>query len=149
MSPALLVRPVVAADFARWAPLWEGYNRFYERLVPAEITAVSWSRFLDSSEPMHALVAEEGEQLIGLAHFLFHRNTTMIEPACYLQDLFTAEAARKKGVGRALIEAVATAARRAGSPRLYWHTHETNQTARRLYDQLAVLSGFVQYRRTP
>ncbi len=33
-----------------------------------------------------------GGELLGLTHYLFHRSTTMIEPNCYLQDLFTARA---------------------------------------------------------
>jgi hypothetical protein len=37
--------------------------------------------------------------------------------------------------------------RAAGAARVYWLTHETNQTARRLYDQVATNSGFIVYRR--
>jgi GNAT superfamily N-acetyltransferase len=107
---------------------------------------MTWSRFFDGYEPMHALVAEADGGLIGIVHYLFHRNTSMIGPTCYLQDLFTAPAARGRGVGRALIEAVYAAARAAGAGRVYWMTHETNRTAMRLYDQVAERSGFVQYR---
>jgi GNAT superfamily N-acetyltransferase len=147
VSIALTVRPVAQTDFAQWAPLWEGYNTFYERTLPAEITRMTWSRFFDSYEPVHALVAEKDGQLLGLVHYLFHRSTTMIGPVCYLQDLFTNEAARGKGVGRALIEAVYQRAKEAGSPRVYWHTHETNRTARALYDKVAERSGFIHYRK--
>jgi GNAT superfamily N-acetyltransferase len=96
---------------------------------------------------VHALVAEEDGHLVGLAHFLFHRSTTTVEPVCYLQDLFADPAQRGKGVGRALIEGVYAAARAAGSTRVYWHTHESNATAMRLYDQVASHSGFVVYRK--
>ena len=147
MSAALIVRPVEPADFAQWSPLWEGYNSFYQRVVPAEVTAMTWSRFFDAYEPVHAMVAEKDGQLLGLVHYLFHRNTAMIAPTCYLQDLFTNAAARGKGVGRALIEAVYERAKAAGSPRVYWMTHETNLTAMKLYDQVAERSGFVQYRK--
>jgi len=32
-------------------------------------------------------------------------------------------------------------------PRVYWNAHETNQTAMRLYDQMAERPGFVMYRK--
>ena len=90
---------------------------------------MTWARFFDAYEPVHGLVAESDGKLLGLTHYLFHRSTTAIEPSCYLQDLFTSEAARGKGVGRALINGVYEHAKLAGSPRVYWQTHETNVTA--------------------
>lgn len=151
MSDAVIVRPAAAADYSAWRLLWDGYNTFYGRTgataLPEDITRLTWSRFLDADEPMHALVAESGGQLLGLAHYLFHRSTIAIGLNCYLQDLFTVEAARGRGVGRQLIEAVYGYARAAGSPRVYWQTHHTNATAMRLYDQVAEHSGFVVYRK--
>ena len=151
MSDAPTIRLVTREDYDQWLPLWDGYNAFYGRsgataLAP-RITAMTWSRFFDAYEPVHALVAESGGTLIGLTHYLFHRSTTSIEPTCYLQDLFTDEVARGKGVGRALINGVYEQARRAGAGRVYWQTHETNQTAMQLYDKVAERSGFVVYRK--
>jgi GNAT superfamily N-acetyltransferase len=152
MSPAVTIRAVRPGDFDQWLPLWDGYNAFYGRsgatALPAEITQTTWARFLDPHEPMCALVAESDGRLLGLAHYLFHRSTILEAPTCYLQDLFTDVAQRRSGVGRALIDAVYDAARAAGSSRVYWHTHETNRTARNLYDRMAEDSGFVVYRRT-
>jgi GNAT superfamily N-acetyltransferase len=147
MLQRLTVRPVTSTDLAQWERLWEGYNTFYERTVPPEITSMTWSRFFDAYEPVHALVAEKDGRLLGLVHYLFHRSTTLIGPTCYLQDLFTAEAARGQGVGRALIESVYERARSAGSLRVYWQTHETNMTAMALYDKVAERSGFLVYRK--
>lgn len=145
------IRPVAAADYARWLPLWDGYNAFYGRsgptALPAAITQTTWQRFFDAAEPVHALVAELDGRLLGLSHYLFHRSTIHVEPVCYLQDLFTAEEVRGRGVGRALIGEVATRARAAGAARVYWLTHESNATARRLYDQVAANSGFIVYRK--
>jgi GNAT superfamily N-acetyltransferase len=145
------IRFVTREDYAQWLPLWDGYNAFYERSGPTalapEITAMTWGRFFDAYEPVHALVAEAGGKLIGLTHYLFHRSTTAIEPTCYLQDLFTSETARVKGVGRALINGVYAQAKLAGSPRVYWQTHETNHTAMQLYDKVADRPGFVIYRK--
>jgi GNAT superfamily N-acetyltransferase len=151
MSGDLIIRPVTRQDYDQWLPLWAGYNAFYGRSGPTalspDITRTTWARFFDAYEPMHALVAEDGGRLLGLTHYLFHRSTTAIDPSCYLQDLFTTEDARGKGVGRALIEGVYERARSAGCPRVYWQTHETNQTAMQLYDKVAERSGFVVYRK--
>lgn len=150
MSMPYAIRPVAAGDHARWLPLWQGYNRFYGRhgasALPEEISAATWARFLDPAEPVHALVAEEQGRLLGLAHYLYHRSTTLLAPICYLQDLYTDEAARGRGVGRALIEAVYAQARQAGSARVYWQTQQGNATARRLYDAVAEWAGFIVYR---
>ena len=151
MPNDLSIRFVRKQDYEQWLPLWDGYNAFYGRsgatALPSEITAMTWSRFFDASEPVHGLVAENEGRLVGLAHYLFHRSTTAIAPVCYLQDLFTDESTRGKGIGRALISEVYQQARGAGSPRIYWQTHHTNQTAQRLYDKVAERSGFVVYRK--
>jgi GNAT superfamily N-acetyltransferase len=151
MPANLIISSVSRDDYAQWLPLWDGYNAFYGRagataLAP-EITAMTWERFFDAYEPVYALVAQRGGALLGLAHYLFHRSTTSIEPNCYLQDLFTNADARGKGVGRALINGVYDMARLAGCSRVYWQTHETNHTAMALYDKVAERPGFVIYRK--
>jgi GNAT superfamily N-acetyltransferase len=150
MTEAIEVRPARQDDYPAWKELWDGYNAFYGRsgntALPLEVTQMTWSRFFDAYEPMHVLVAESGGQLLGLTHYIFHRSTILVNPTCYLQDLFTLESARGRGVGRALIHAVYDRARTAGSGRVYWLTHESNTVAMRLYDQVAQKSGFLQYR---
>ena len=151
MQPTLTVRAAVPGDFDAWLPLWDGYNAFYGRsgptALPLELTRTTWQRFFDAYEPVHCLVAERGGQLLGLAHYIFHRSTIQVAPTCYLQDLFTSTDARGSGVGRALIEALYQRAREANCGRVYWQTHETNQVAMRLYERIAERSGFIVYRK--
>ncbi len=151
MDGTMNIRDASHSDYEQWLPLWNGYNAFYGRsgptALPAEVTATTWQRFFAESEPVYALVAELDGSLIGLTHYLFHRSTTLLAPICYLQDLYTAPQRRRTGVGRALIEAVYRRAQAAGSPRVYWQTHETNLVARRLYEQVAERSGFIVYRK--
>lgn len=152
LTDQIQIRPVHPSDFQQWKPLWDGYNAFYRRegatALPDAITQMTWSRFFDAYEPMHGLVADAEGELLGLAHFLFHRSTISIAPTCYLQDLFTLESARRKGIGRALIQQVYARAKQAGSSRVYWLTHESNETAMKLYDNVAEKSGFVVYRKS-
>jgi len=150
MTQSIEIRPVRREDYPAWKELWDGYNAFYGRsgdtaLAP-EITRMTWSRFFDVYEPMHALVAERSGALLGLTHFLYHRTTIQVNPTCYLQDLFTLESSRGHGVGRALIQAVYARAKAAGSNRVYWQAHQSNTTAMKLYDKVAEKSGFLVYR---
>jgi GNAT superfamily N-acetyltransferase len=151
MPDEFTIRPVTRSDYEQWLPLWDGYNAFYGRSGPTaldgEITRMTWARFFDADEPVYALVTERGDRLLGLAHYLFHRSTTTIAPVCYLQDLFTDAATRGQGIGGALINEVYARAKKAGSSRVYWQTHETNQTGQRLYDKVAERSGFIVYRK--
>ena len=149
--PSATVRPLAQEDYAAWRPLWDGYNAFYGRhgdtALPEHITQTTWQRFFDASEPVFALVAEDQGAVVGLAHGLFHRSMTKVEPICYLSDLFTVAAARGRGIGRALIESVCDRAKAAGAPRVYWLTHETNMAGRLLYDKVARHQGFIVYSR--
>jgi len=149
MQEEISVRPIERADYAAWRPLWDGYNAFYGRsgatALQEPITATTWERFFDAGEPVHALVALLQGQIVGLAHYLFHRSTTRLHDVCYLQDLFTLPAHRGKGIGRALILAVCAAAREAGCSRVYWQTQASNASARALYDKVAEHRGFIVY----
>ena len=145
-SNAIQIRPFAPEDRQAWEPLWQGYLTFYKSTLAPEVTDTTWERLLDPAEPMHGLAATLNGGIVGIVHYLYHRSTWSIGNYCYLQDLFTSEAARNRGVGRALIEAVYEKARGDGASRVYWLTHETNTSAQALYDKIAVKSGFIQYR---
>ncbi len=146
------IRPVTRTDYDQWLPLWDGYNAFYQRVgptaVPPEVTRMTWQRFFDGYEPMHALVAEERRQA-GRAGALplppqHHDVGPGLLPAGPVHRRVAARQGRRPGADRG---GVRGGARRAGAPRVYWHTHETNKTAMALYDKVAQHSGFVVYRR--
>ena len=148
---AITVRDARESDYAAWRPLWDGYNAFYgragETALPEHVTQATWRRFFDPAEPMFALVAEVDGVVAGLAHALYHRHMTRIEPVCYLSDLYTREDLRGRGIGRALVEAVCARAKAEGASRVYWQTQATNAAGRALYDQLARHNGFIVYSR--
>ncbi|GHH45845.1 GNAT family N-acetyltransferase [Lentzea cavernae] len=140
----IAIGPLEPADRTRWQELFEGYNTFYERTLPAETYDEKWQAFQADSS-IHALCARDGGTLVGITHFFKHPSTSGPD-VCYLQDLFTTPEARGRGVGRALIEAVTNWAKQQNCARVYWHTAEQNETARRLYDQVAEKTPFVHYR---
>jgi GNAT superfamily N-acetyltransferase len=130
-------------DRAGWEELFRGYNDFYRVTHPQSVYDRAWAEF-QSGARMHALGAWLDGSLAGITHFFRHVRTTGTD-VCYLEDLFTAPWARGQGVGRALIGAVRDWAAEEGCGRVYWHTHETNTTARALYDKVATRPGFIMY----
>ena len=141
------IRMARETDFLQWLPLWKGYQRFYKTDIPEATTATTWSRFHEAAEPMHCAVAEEGDKLVGLVHYIQHRSCWTVGDYVYLQDLFVDPDLRGTGLGRALIEHVYARAAEAGASRVWWLTHESNAQAMQLYDRIADKSGFVQYRK--
>ncbi|NKE58960.1 GNAT family N-acetyltransferase [Lentzea sp. PSKA42] len=140
----IVIGPLEPSDRARWQELFEGYNTFYERTLPPETYDEKWEVF-QAGESIHALCARDENGIVGITHFFKHPSTSGPD-VCYLQDLFTAPEARGRGAGRALIEAVTEWAKLRNCCRVYWHTSEWNETARRLYDQVAEKTPFVHYR---
>ncbi|MEQ1619655.1 MAG: GNAT family N-acetyltransferase [Terricaulis sp.] len=144
----MIIRHLRREDYEEWAPLWAGYLEFYESSLSSAVTDTTFARFLDPAEPMFALVAADlSGALSGFAHCVLHRGTWTVGDFCYLEDLFVVRRARGSGIGRALIEAVYVHADALGCERVYWLTHESNASARRLYDSVAHNLGFIQYRR--
>ena len=145
-AETLAIRPLAEADAADWRRLWTGYLDYYETQLPEKVYSTTFARLLadDLREP-RGLIALAGGRPVGLTHYIFHRHCWRIEDTCYLQDLYTAPEARGQGVGRALIEAVYTAADAAGCPSVYWLTQEFNYRGRMLYDRVGVKSPFIRY----
>lgn len=137
------VQQLTASDRGEWETLARAYKAFYRTDLPDSAYENTWQRLL-RRDGMRGLAARSDGSLVGITHFLFH--TGIWSPcACYLEDLFVEPTARGRGVARMLIDAVAQHARAEGAGRLYWLTHETNATARTLYDKVAARSGFVEY----
>lgn len=149
MVNGLLIRGVRETDYEQWLPLWQQYNEFYGRsgdtALPLEITKATWRKFFDDDD-VFCLVAEKDGQLCGIAHCIYHHVTTSTQKACYLNDLLTVKTLRGLGIGKALIAAVYARAQEDGASRVYWQTHESNVTARALYDQVAKHEGFIVYK---
>lgn len=142
----LTVRPLEQSDHADWRRLWTAYLDFYETKVSEDVYRSTWKRLFSQGEfePKGLLAVLDGTA-VGLTHYLYHRSCWSLVNNCYLQDLFADPAIRGKGVGRALIEAVQDAAGKTGVKNVYWMTHETNATARKLYDSVARRTGFIEY----
>ncbi|GAA0904798.1 GNAT family N-acetyltransferase [Luteibacter anthropi] len=144
MSDHLIIRDANTADEAAWLALWAGYNAFYEASVAPEVTARTWQRILGTDSALTCRVADMDGTVVGFSISLLHEGTWVVEPVCYLEDLFVDPSCRGKGIGRKLIEDLVTSGKSQGWSRLYWHTRQDNP-ARRLYDEFVSADDFVRY----
>ena len=140
------ISPLRPEDRVRWEVLARGYKEFYQTEVSDEGYEQTWQRLLRAEDVFGSAARLDGGHMVGLVHYLFHANP-WAPGSCYLQDLFVDDAARGRGVARALIEHVADVARERGMARLYWHTKQDNARARVLYDKVATFRGFISYDR--
>lgn len=147
MAELLIDRPQ-AEDRPHWEGLFRGYLAFYETRLEDEVIDHTWKRLLDPDGGINGFLARDAaKRPIGMVHYLFHPSCWTLGPYCYLQDLFVDPDRRGGGTGRALIQAVYTAADAHGASQVYWLTQEFNHGARHLYDQVATLTPFIKYRR--
>ncbi|MFM1985844.1 MAG: hypothetical protein RIS18_61 [Actinomycetota bacterium] len=142
----LIIRSVEEKDKPKWLELWAGYLEFYKSTISPEQTELTWKRLINNELKMFGFVAEIEGEVVGFTHCLFRPSTWTETDYCYLEDLFVDKNIRGKGVGRALMEKVIELAKDKKSKRVYWTTQEFNKTARVLYDSIAPVSEFVQYR---
>ena len=142
----VLIRPLDPADEPDWRRLWAGYLAFYRQALSAETTEATWRALIADGRPeMVGRVAELEGRVVGMLNAVIHPNTWFERPVCYLEDLYVDAERRGRGIGRALIEALAAEGRRAGWRRIYWRTADDNFTAQRLYDGVARRSRFITY----
>lgn len=140
------IQPLSLGDKAGWLELWGQYQVFYKVSISEEVTEKNWKRFHDPAEPLFALGAYNATgELVGIAHYVLHQSTWVLGSKCYLNDLYTSPSWRQRGIGRALVKAVMADAGERGCTEVYWLTHETNGTARALYDTLATNAGYIEY----
>jgi GNAT superfamily N-acetyltransferase len=147
MPAELEISPVEASEFERLLPLIAAYQRFYEaENIDEDRNRAFFRRFLAPREDGVLLAAREGNELLGYACLYWHFSSTQAVETVLMNDLFVSETARRRGVGRALIEASATVARERGAAQLQWSTAPDNHTAQRLYDSTgAERSEWVEY----
>jgi GNAT superfamily N-acetyltransferase len=147
----ITIRDLAANDEQAWRTLWQGYCDFYQTKISPVVTDATWRRLMDGDSPLFGLVACDGGAdgvVTGLANCILHPVTWSAAPACYLEDLFVAPAARKRGAGRALINAVLERGQQMGWYRVYWMTKRNNRSARSLYDAIAGKTDWVRYQVT-
>lgn len=110
----------------------------YEKLAH-EVVAdeASLREHLFGARPYAEVVIAEVEGAsVGFALYFFTFSTFLARPTLYLEDLFVLPDARGRGVGEALLRALAAIAVDRGCGRMEWSVLDWNEPALRFYARL-------------
>ncbi len=143
----LTIRPLQQADEKEWRQAFAAFWTFFGRELDSDLYDLTWQRLFDPAERMYAIGAFDHDHLIGLAHIVAHRSFSAEGLDHYMQHLFVEQHARKKGIGRALIQWIYASVEAEGGHRVYWNTPADNEPALKLYDSIARDVGFRLYRK--
>ncbi|HCS60464.1 MAG TPA: GNAT family N-acetyltransferase [Microbacterium sp.] len=141
----ILIRPVEQSDRPGWERLFREYRDFYALKHDEAVIDTVWRWLNDESHELNALIAVQGVESIGLAHWRRFARPSRGGAAIFLDDLFTASDARGHGVGAAMITRLQEIAAEEGLLEVRWITSESNTDAQRLYERVAQRSPFFTY----
>jgi GNAT superfamily N-acetyltransferase len=133
----LTIRPAVYAD----APLIVEFVRelaLFERAPDAaKASLADIEAALFAARPLvHALIAELDGAAVGFAVYVFNFSTWTGRHGVYLEDLFVRDAARGRGVGKALLIRLAQIAVAKNCARVEWAVLDWNAPAIGFYRSL-------------
>jgi RimJ/RimL family protein N-acetyltransferase len=136
---AVAIRLAEPADEAALAALDLASWTILSSPAPRPDPASEWTFFDERTTPDDVLLALLGDDLAGYVRL---GRATPLEASDHVRTIagFVVDARfRRRGVGRALLDATATEARRRGARRLTLRVLAANESARRLYES----AGFV------
>lgn len=141
------IRDIREGDRQAWRGLFVDYGVFYETHFPDAVLDGVWAWLMNAEADVCAVVAVDGDAVVGFAHYRRQPDTFTAGPGWFLDDLFVAPEARGTGAGQALVDAVAERAASDGGGTLRWITAADNATAQRVYDRIATRTSWVTYER--
>jgi ribosomal protein S18 acetylase RimI-like enzyme len=127
------------ADLADLLPLMRGYSDFYEVDPPDQaLLALSLALIEDPQREGIQLIARDAGDgtAVGFATVYWMWSTNRAARIGVMNDLFVDAAARRRGVGEALIAACHDLVRQRGAVSLQWQTALDNHAAQALYERV-------------
>jgi GNAT superfamily N-acetyltransferase len=127
-----VIRRAEAGDAAAVAQLLHDFNSEYDDYTPG-VPALT-ERIAELLAANEIIVLLAGDPPLGFALFRLRPSLWARAADAYLEELYVITEQRRKGIGRALLNAAIDAAREAGANHFELTTGETDREARALYE---------------
>lgn len=135
--------------YDQWLTLYHGYADHYRATLTDDGIKTTWGWLMDQTHPLTGLVALDGDQLIGLAHFRGMPSPLRGAEIGFLDDLFVDPASRGQQAGELMLMALKEIANDKDWPVVRWITRDNNYRARSLYDRHAIKTDWNTYEMLP
>ena len=151
---SLTIRAATAADAEQVALLGREFAAYLRSLGDPGSFGLNAEQYLrdgfGENAALSGLIAELDGEVVGFLLYCRGYDLDLGGRIIHIVDLFVRETARRQGVARALMEAVAKICRRAGGQQLLWAVYTPNTLAKDFYEKLgATYVRDLQYMHLP
>ncbi|HSY17821.1 MAG TPA: GNAT family N-acetyltransferase [Candidatus Acidoferrales bacterium] len=134
------IRPALAGDapaIGALAQQFAGYLRALGDPSDFNLTAETCLRDGFGAQPAFAgIVAEDNGIVVGYLLYHFGYDSDAAARLLFIADLYVETAARRRGIGRALVARAAAIARETGAKEMVWSVYPANRLAADFYKKL-------------
>lgn len=146
-----MIRTATPADVPTIVSLIRALAEYEKLAHEVELDEARLREHLFGPRPFaEVLIADEAGRSVGFALFFHNYSTFLGRPGIYLEDLFVLPEYRGKGLGKALLAALAKLAVERECGRLEWAVLDWNEPSIRFYESLGAVAKkeWIIYRTT-
>ena len=140
-----MIRKLNQKDKGNWAKLYNGYAMFYNVPMNTEILDKLWGWIHNENHVVNGICYELKDKIVGIAHYRTMPRPIKGQYIGFLDDLFVDPEFRSQKIAQKLINHLKSLSKANNWNGIRWITHSSNENAKKLYDKIAVNTGFELY----
>ena len=139
------IRKILNEDYEAWLKLYKIYAEHYKVKLSDDGLATTWGWLMDAGHPVEGVVAQNNEELVGLAQYRAMPSPLRGSNIGFIDDLVVLPSFRGNGISERLFENIKLNGRESGWTTIRWITRDNNYHARQLYDRIAIKTDWNLY----
>jgi len=140
-----MIRNLELKDFENWSKLYKSYADFYKVPMNKVILDTLWNWIHDVNHVVNGFCYELDSNIVGIAHYRTMPRPIKGQYIGFLDDLFVDPEFRGKKIAQKLIYHLKSLSKANNWNGIRWITHSSNKNAKKLYDKIAINTGFELY----
>ena len=140
-----MIRNIEGKDKKNWMKLYCGYAKFYKVPMNQDILDTLWGWILDNNHIVNGICYELDSNIVGIAHYRTMPRPIKAKYIGFLDDLFVDPEFRGQKIAQKLINHLKSLSKANNWDGIRWITHSSNENAKKLYDKIAINTGFELY----